>query len=143
MLGSQSRLRDVLTCLLPTAEPTTAFQGRVPPSSTLTDTAQQPHFFHMLQLCQNCSRNDGQLSGEAELGVSFGNTVVLSRALKDGEGNLLIINFLTRFLATFVSCPSWKCYENIFSRGILSLPISDSKWENISSNIREVKKMVH
>lgn len=75
--------------------------------------------------------SDGQLSGTAEHGVSSGDAVALSSTLKDGVRNLLIINFLTRFLATFASGPSWKCYENIFSRGILSLPISDGKWENI------------
>lgn len=75
--------------------------------------------------------SDGQLSGTAERGVSSGDVVALSSTLKDGVRNLLIINFLTRFLATFASGPSWKGYENIFSRGILSLPISDRKWENI------------
>lgn len=102
-----------------------------PAASLLADVVAVP---------KTAAGSDGQLSGEAELGVSFGSIAALNRALKDGVGNLLIINFLTRFLATFTSCPSWKCYENIFSRGILSLPISDSKWENIYSNIREIKK---
>lgn len=75
-------------------------------------------------------------------GVSFGNSAALGRALKDGAGNLLIINFLTRFLAIFMSCPSWKCHENIFSWSILSLSVSFSKWENIYSNIREAEKTV-
>lgn len=151
MLGRQSRTEGSSDLPAPYTELPTASQGRAPPSHTHIDTAHQPQFLQLHPIAiylpiflvvipKMAVVSDRQLSGQAKLRVSFGNSGALSRALEDGVGILLIINFLTRFLATFVSCPSWKCYENIFSWGILSLSISDSKWENIILTSERLKK---
>lgn len=108
---------------VPCTELPSAFQGRAPTSHTHTDTGCQPQFLHLIAIYlpvfmvvvpETAVISDRHLSGEAKLRVSFGNSIELSKALKDEVENLLIINFLMRFLATFLSCPSWKCYENIF-----------------------------
>lgn len=152
MSGRQSRTEGSSDLPAPCTKLPTAFQQRAPSSHTHIDTAHHPQSLqlHLIAIYlpillvvipKIAVVSDTQLSGETKLRVSFGNSVALSRALKNGAGNLLI-NFLTRFLATFVSCPSWKCYENIFSWGILSLAVPDSKWKTFILTSERLKKTV-